>query len=95
MKKQMEADARIKKKIMGWKEFAITYVVMLLLVGVQVGLIVMPPFEYLHVFLQVGIVMGYWAIVAFIFALITNWQIKNKYDKPMRKLSGAAKKVAG
>ena len=94
MKKQIEADSRIKKKIMGWKEFTTTYVVMLFLVGMQTGIYVFPPFSNLHPYLKVVVIMGYWAIIALIFALITNWQIKHKYDNPMRKLSSAAKQVA-
>ena len=94
IKEQQETDSRVKNKIMGWKGFAISYVVMLLLVGLQVGLIVMPIFERLHVFFQINIILLYWAFVAFIFSYITNRQIKEAYDKPMRRLSNAAKMVA-
>jgi signal transduction histidine kinase len=90
-----ETDARVKKKIMGWREFTITYTVLLLLVGIQVGIIVLPFFERIHAFFQINIVMVYWALVAFSFSFITNRQIKEKYDRPMRILGGAAKQVAG
>ena len=89
-----EADPRVKKKIMGWKGFVITYAAMLLLVGIQVGLIVMPFFFQMPTFFQINLIMLYWAIVAIIFMSITRWQIKNKYDIPMRTLSNAAKDVA-
>jgi len=89
-----ETDPRIKKKILGWKGFFITFGVMLLLVGLQVGLIVMPGFFKIPVFFQVNIILLYWAIVAFIFSLITKWQITQHYDIPMRVLSNAAKDVA-
>lgn len=46
------------------------------------------PIEYIF-----GI-MGYWAIVTLIFCLITARQRYIEYDKPMRILSEAAKKVA-
>ena len=92
--KQWEADARVKKKVMGWKGFAISYSVMLLLVGIQTGIVVLPGFSTWGPVIQVAVIMGYWALVAVVFAYITNQQIKQEYDKPMRRLSNAAKKVA-
>lgn len=93
-KKEQEADIRVKKKAMGWLQFAVTYVVMLFLVGVQVGIVVFPPFTQLNSIFQVAIIMGYWAFVAFVFGALVNLQIKDIYDKPMRRLSSAAKSVA-
>ena len=93
-KKQQEADGRIKRRVISGKEFAITYVVMLLLVGIQMGIIVAPIFGRYHPFLQVFLVMLYWVIVALTFLYVTNKQIKSHYDVPMRRLSDAAKKVA-
>ena len=93
-KQTHEKDKRVKKKIMGWKSFSITYGVMLLLVGIQVGLIVMPLFGRMTPFFQINTILLYWAIVALIFSLITKWQIKQNYDIPMRILSNAAKDVA-
>jgi Signal transduction histidine kinase len=87
-------DERIKRKPISWKEFAITYGVMLLLVGIQTGIIVLSVTKKIESFLQVTVVMVYWVIVAVIFLYVTNRQIKSHYDKPMRKLSEAAKKVA-
>jgi len=93
-KEKHEVDPRIKKKILGWKGFFITFGVMLLLVGIQVGLIVMPIFSKMPQFFQINTILLYWALVAFIFSLITKWQIKQGYDIPMRILSNAAKDVA-
>ena len=93
-KQQQPEDARIKRKVIGGKEFVITYVVMLLLVGIQTGIIIAPIFEHFNPFVQVFVVMLYWVIVAAVFLYITNRQIKDNYDKPMHKLSDAAKKVA-
>ena len=89
-----EKDARVKKKTMSWKQTVITYAAMLLLVGFQTGIIVFPGFQSMNAFIQTAIVMIYWAIVAAIFTFITNWQIRDEYDRPMRKLSEATKKVA-
>lgn len=38
---------------------------------------------------------GYWAIVAAVFSLVTHYQIRKRFDLPMRRLSAAAKAVAG
>jgi Signal transduction histidine kinase len=92
--KQWEADDRVKKKVMGWRGFAISYSVMLLLVGIQTGIIVFPGFSTWSPMVQVPLIMGYWAIVAIVFAYIINYQIRQEYDNPMRKLSSAAKRVA-
>ena len=94
MEKERESDIRVKKIVMGWRGFFIAYSSMMLLVGIQTGIIVFPSFSSWSPWVQVPIIMGYWAIVAFLFGLITNRQIKDKYDTPMHKLSSAAKKVA-
>lgn len=88
------ADSRIKKNVIGIKEFLLVYVAMLFLVGIQTGIIIIPNFFELNEFFKINIIILYWAIVALAFCLMTNRQIKQKYDKPMRKLSNAAKKVA-
>ena len=92
--RRWEADGRVKKKVMGWRGFSISYSVMLLLVGMQTGIVVLPPFFTWSPVIQVAVIMGYWAIVALVFAYITNRQIREAYDKPMRRLSNAAKRVA-
>lgn len=53
-------DPRIKKKIITWRDFVLTYVVLLLLVGVQMGIIVAPVFEGMIPFVQVAVIMLYW-----------------------------------
>lgn len=93
-KGRYEEDDRVKQKNLGWREFAATYGIMVFLVGIQTGLLVLPAFNALGSIAQIIIVMSYWAIVAFVFSLLTNWQIRQRYDKPMRKLGNAAKKVA-
>lgn len=92
---QSETDVRIRKKPISWGAVIVTYVVMLLLVGIQVGIIIMPGFDRLGEVFQVALIMGYWALVATVFGLFTNAQIKRGYDKPMGRLSAAAKQVAG
>jgi len=92
--KQPEQDVRVKQKIVSGKSFALTYIVILLLVGIQVGIIVIPGFTETHPVIQVAAVMLYWVLVATGFLYVTNQQIKARYDKPMRRLSEAAKQVA-
>ena len=94
MRTRTEADTRVKRKIVSGGKFAATYVVMLLLVGIQVGIIVVPGFLRLNPVFQVVIIMLYWVAVASAFLWVTNRQIKKGYDTPMRKLSEAAKSVA-
>ena len=94
MRKRENIDSRVKKKVMGWKGFFITYGTMLLFVGFQTGIVVLPFFSGLNEWVKVIVIMGYWAIVASLFGLITNKQIQVGYDVPMRKLSSAAKNVA-
>lgn len=89
-----EQDERVKRKNIGWREFAITYGIMVFLVGIQTGLLVFPAFNALNPIAQIIVIMSYWAIVVFLFSFLTNWQIRQNYDKPMRKLGNAAKKVA-
>lgn len=87
-------DSRVKKKVISWKDFAFTYVIMLLVVGIQMGIIIAPIFEQCNSFVRVTVIMLYWCLVATVFLCVTRWQIKVTYDTPMRRLSDAAKKVA-
>ncbi len=94
-KRQIENDARVKARHFSWKELLLTYFILLSLAAGQwmiyneyVYFGHMPP-EYIWGML------GYWAIVTGVFCLITARQKIRAYDKPMRKLSEAAKQVAG
>lgn len=94
-KKQIEADSRVKVKHFTWMEYATTYFVLLVLSAGQW----MIYNEYVHFdsmpFKFIAGMLGYWAIVTAIFVLVTNRQKVRAFDKPMKKLSEAAKKVAG
>jgi len=93
-KKQTEVDIRVKKKTIGWAHFFVIYAVMVFLVGGQTGILLLQSFIGLPSILKVFVIMAYWAVIALVFVLITNWQLRSTYDVPMRKLSAAAKKVA-
>ena len=93
-KKQVEKDARVRSKHFSWKEYALTYFVLLVLSAGQwmiydqyVYFGSMPP-EFIWGML------GYWAIVTAIFCLVTARQKIRAFDRPMRRLSMAAKQVA-
>ena len=94
-KKQIETDSRVKAKHFTWLELAFTYFILLTLAAGQW----MIYNEYVHYGNMppefIWGMLGYWAIVTAIFILITNRQKFRAYDKPMRKLSEAAKQVAG
>lgn len=94
-KKQVENDSRVKARHFSWAEVTLTYFVLLTLSSGQwmiyheyVAFDNFPP-EYIFGML------GYWAIVTAVFCLITAHQKNRAFDKPMRKLSEAAKQVAG
>ncbi len=93
--KQIETDSRVKSRHYSWMEYAMTYFILLVLSAGQwmiyneyVHFRSMPP-EF------IAGMLGYWAIVTAIFVLVTNHQKVRSFDRPMRKLSEAAKKVAG
>jgi signal transduction histidine kinase len=89
-----DADSRVKKKIITWRSYLITYIVTMLLAGVHIGIIIWPVFSTFNAFIQITVILIYWAIVAAAFTLLTGSQLKRQYDVPMRSLSAAAKKVA-
>lgn len=93
-KKSIEADSRVKVKHFTWKEVALTYLILLTLSAGQwliyreyVSFSDFPP-EYIFGML------GYWALVTAAFSIITSRQKIRAFDRPMRKLSEAAKQVA-
>ncbi|MDE6550409.1 MAG: HAMP domain-containing histidine kinase [Clostridia bacterium] len=94
MKKNKIKDDRIKARRVTFAGFIIAYIAFavmsagqILVLGAFIPLKNLPP-EYIA-----GMV-GYWAIVALIYLLITRDMIRKRYEMPMRKLSEAAGKVA-
>lgn len=95
-KKPVENDIRVKSKSITWLQYALTYFVLLVLSSGQ-GMILAEymgfdgylPSEYIWGML------GYWAIVSAIFCMITHFQTKRRLEDPMRRLSVAAREVAG
>lgn len=88
-------DPRIKKVRNMRLAYGATYFVLLVLSAGQwmiyneyVGFGSLP-------FAFIAGMLGYWAIVSGIFILLTHSQTRKKFDAPLKKLSAAAKQVAG
>ena len=88
-------DVRVKRKVWRFRASAVTYAVMLLLSGVHAGLIILVTVREVPVFAQVLVPLIYWGLMAALFTVITNIQIRNSYDGPMQSLGHAAREVAG
>ena len=93
-RQEFAEDARIKKRVWRFRESALTYAVMLLISGVHAGLIILVVALKLPDIIKVIVPLIYWALMAAVFTLITNNQIRNNYDSPMRDLGCAARDVA-
>ncbi len=94
-KNETEYDNRIKKKVLLWKEFLITFFILSVLSAGQAMILsaFVLDFENVPPGFIFGMV-GYWAIVAAIFSIVNHAQIRKKFDLPMRRLGKAAKEVA-
>ena len=96
MKRQAYAeDVRVKRNVWRFRASAVTYAVLLLLSGVHAGLIILVIVREFPILVQVLVPLLYWALMAVLFTVITNSQIRNTYDGPMQSLGHAAKEVAG
>ena len=96
MKNKTETDSRIKKKRNPWIASLSTFSILIVLSGGQALILAeymnfdgTMPVEFIFGFI------GYWAIAASLFALVTHNQLTKRFDNPMRRLSQAAKDVAG
>lgn len=94
MRKKQEQDTRINSQHFSWKELMWTFMMLSILTTGQALIynayipVESVPSQYVFGML------GYWVIVTFIFCLVTAKQKYKAFDKPMRKLSEAAKQVA-
>ena len=95
-KGRREVDSRIKKRRNPWIATLSTFTVLIVLSGGQALILAeymsfdgRMPVEFIFAFI------GYWAIAAAVFALVTHAQLTKRFDNPMRRLSQVAKDVAG
>ena len=89
----------VKTKPIYWKQYFITYGVMLLMTGGQMTFLIddlggTPEPGGITAIVKLVLIMLYWAIMSLLFCVITNRQIVKKFDVPMKMLSEAAGKVA-
>ena len=96
MKNKKVTDSRIKKMRNPWIASLSTFSILIVLSGGQALILAeymsfdgTMPVEFIFGFI------GYWAIAASLFALVTHNQLTQRFDNPMRRLSQAAKDVAG
>jgi signal transduction histidine kinase len=94
MPKSKDIDKRIKANHYTWREYSLTFIILLILSAGQ-GMILAKyiGFENFPPGYIAGM-LGYWAIVSAVYVFILNYQRYRTFDKPMRTLSQAAKKVA-
>lgn len=92
-----KSDNRIKAKHFSWKEFFVTFSVLVVL-GIGQALVLSVCLTYLD-FNMVPIVFAvvmvvYWIIVAAVYSLVTHYQMRKKFDEPFQQLGEAAERVA-
>lgn len=93
--KKVAQDPRIKAKHMSWAEYTIIFFVLVTLSAGQAMILMEYIGQQSLPFGYVAGMLGYWALVAFAFNLVTNSQLRSKFERPMRMLGDAAKEVAG
>jgi signal transduction histidine kinase len=94
VKQRDEKDERIKAKHFSWRGYLLTYLILLSLAAGQ-WLIYAEymDFEQMPVEYIFGM-LGYWALVTAGYLAINIWQRYRSFERPLRKLSAAAKQVA-
>lgn len=93
-KKQTYQDERVKRRIFPVTTFLSVFVVFAILTTVQMKIIgSVIDLESLDIGDFVGI-LSVWVLAATAFTLITNYQIRKHYQKPIEEFSEAAHKVA-
>lgn len=92
--KEKIVDMKIKKKQFSISIFLITFVVFGILTSIQ--MVILGEFiDYKNVSTShIITVTSYWFLAAFVFAVVINYQINHRYEKPMLVFSEATGKVA-
>jgi len=96
IKTKKETDIRIKKMRNPWLASLSTFAVLIVLSGGQA--LILAEYMRFDGRMPLGFIfgfIGYWAIASAAFALVTHSQITKRFDNPMRRLSQAARDVAG
>lgn len=90
-----EKDPRVKTKPVYWKQYLMTFGIMLLMTGGQMTFLMDDLQSSGRPMLKLFLILGYWAVMSLSFCIITNRQIVQRFDRPMKKLSEGAQRVAG
>ena len=97
MKKKKNQDSRINARYPVWVEYVGMWFVMLCLTGGQSMIFYSfmgvdnPEIPLTFIFANIG----YWGLMSLAFCAVTFSIRRNKFEKPLKKLGGAARQVAG
>ena len=89
-----EQRAKAKQSLFPFSLFFAFLIALLLMSGVHYGLLVLMNKQEWNVYLQVGIPMVYWTLVALGLTVYTGLRIKRTYEEPMQKMAKVTAKVA-
>ena len=88
-------DPRVKRRLFSWRMFLLILLIVVVLSVTNVLLIeLLLKFDVVNVAMSMG-VGSYWVMMALVAAVVIHQVTCTKFDKPMRKLSRAMRKVAG
>lgn len=94
MKKRKYQDHRVKRKVFPLSTFFSVYVIFALLATMHMQ-ILRKYIDYRHIPVENAVaIFVIWILVAVLFTLIMNFYINRKYQKPIERVSEAARKVA-
>lgn len=93
-KKKTAPDSRIKRHTFSWSRFIIVFAVLLLLAFGQSFMLVSHFDSHIIPPELVNPLILYWAVVAALFSLITTFNIRRRYEKPMEHMGEVTKRVS-
>lgn len=96
MKNKTFQDARIKVKMFSWKNFVVTFLMLMLFSLGQTAILSIFYYDKGGA-LSMNLVIGmqiYWAILALLFCVLARHYIIDTYDEPIYRIGDAARRVA-
>ena len=90
----MEKKIKVRQSHFPMRIFAATFGIMLLVSGIHMGIVLL--FTRLNVsgWIQTGVVLTYWTLMAAAFTAFTRFQMLSTYERPMQELAKATDAVA-
>lgn len=90
----MEKEIKVRQSHFPMRIFGATFGIMLLVSGIHMGIVLL--FTRLNVsgWIQTGVVLTYWILMAAAFTAFTRYQMLCTYEKPMQELAKATDAVA-